>query len=275
MEAPGAQQPTDDDGRAGGVSQDLLVADAGPHERNPLHIALARGHDVIDPADWAGHVPQTTGVTPRVRFGSRWVSILWAIPISVVLLLILIAVAKGLRDTAGVASFIRRYPGTMLTPRPTSVGIPWWARWQHFFNLFFMMFIIRSGLQILADHPRLYFDRNSTPGRDWFRFQKPVPADRVWTAKEDSVRLPGWLGIPGLRHSIGLARWWHFVFDLLWLVNGVVFYVLVFAGGHWRRIIPTSWSVFPNALSVAIQYLSLNWPQDHGRVAYNGLQLIA
>ena len=22
--------------------------------------------------------------------------------------------------------------------------------------------------------------------------------------------LPGWLGIPGIRHSIGLARWWHF-----------------------------------------------------------------
>jgi hypothetical protein len=26
---------------------------------------------------------------------------------------------------------------------------------QHFFNLFFMIFIIRSGVQILSDHPRL------------------------------------------------------------------------------------------------------------------------
>jgi len=29
-----------------------------------------------------------------------------------------------------------------------------WARWQHFFNLFFLPFVLRSGLQILADHSR-------------------------------------------------------------------------------------------------------------------------
>lgn len=202
-------------------------------------------------------------------------SLLWALPIAVIALLILIAVAKRLRETTGVQSFIDRYPGTIAPPKPTSVGIPWWARAEHFFNLFFMMFIIRSGLQILADHPRLYFDRNCTPGRDWFRFQNPVPRDRVWTAKEDSVRLPGWLGIPGLRHSIGLARWWHFGFDLLWLANGVIFYILVFATGHWQRIVPTSWDVFPNALSTLIQYLSLDWPKDQGWIAYNGLQLLA
>jgi hypothetical protein len=48
-----------------------------------------------------------------------------------------------------------------------------------------------------------------------------VPADRIWTAKDDAVTLPGWLGIPGLRHSIGLAHWWHFTVNLLWTVNGV------------------------------------------------------
>ncbi|MBV9915036.1 MAG: cytochrome b/b6 domain-containing protein [Solirubrobacterales bacterium] len=265
-----ADPPPGDDG-----AHALLTADSGLHERDPLHIALEHGEDVIDPNQWAGRVPQTAGVTPRIRFGSRWVSLLWALPIAVITFLILIAVAKRLRETAGVQSFIDSYPGTIAAPRPTQIGIPWWARTEHFFNLFFMLFIIRSGLQILADHPRLYFDRNCTPGRDWFRFQKPVPRDRVWTAKEDSVRLPGWLGIPGLRHSIGLARWWHFAFDLLWLANGVIFYILVFATGHWRRIVPASWDVFPNALSTMIQYLSLDWPKDQGWIAYNGLQLLA
>jgi len=28
--------------------------------------------------------------------------------------------------------------------------------------------------------------------------------------EDDSVTLPGWLGIPGIRHSIRLARWRHF-----------------------------------------------------------------
>lgn len=102
-----------------------------------------------------------------------------------------------------------------------------------------MMFIIRAGLQILADHPRLYLNAGSQAGHQWLRLRGPVPTDRrdcndadaVWTAKEDSVTLPKHLGLPGFRHSIGLARWWYFSFDLLWLINGVVFYVLLFSTG--------------------------------------------
>ncbi len=260
--------------RAGSDQETLLAADAGPHERDAAQLTRDAGAETIDPKTWGGGIPQTYGIAPRVRLGARWVNVLWALPISVVALLILVAAAKGLRETASVQMFIHRYPGALLA-HPQAIGIPWWARWQHFFNLFFLMFIIRAGLQILADHPRLYFDRNCTPGRDWFRFQKPVPPDRVWTAKEDSVRLAGWFGLPGLRHSIGLARWWHFVFDLLWLVNGVLFYVLIFTSGHWQRLVPMSWDVFPSAASVALQYLSLDWPQNHGWLAYNGLQLLA
>ena len=253
----------------------VVAHDVAPHAVDPLHSALRRGRDAIDPQDWAGQIPQDRGIAPRVRIGSRWFNVLWALPAAIAILLVSVAAAKGLRSTAWGQSFVRHHPGAVLTPRPSAIGIPWWARWEHFFNLFFLLFIIRAGLQILADHPRLYFDRNSTPGREWFRFQRPVPTDRVWTAKEDSVGLPGWAGIPGLRHSIGLARWWHFAFDLLWLVNGVIFYILVFSTGHWRRIVPTSWNVFPNAASTALQYLSLNWPQNHSWLAYNGLQLIA
>jgi len=33
------------------------------------------------------------------------------------------------------------------------------------------------------------------------------------------------------------------------LLNGLVFYVLLFATPHWRRLVPTSWDVFPNAVS--------------------------
>jgi hypothetical protein len=154
-------------------------------------------------------------------------------------------------------------------------GIPAWVGWQHFFNLFLLTFIIRSGVQIMTDHPRLYWTRHSTPGRDWFRFQHAVPDDPLWTAKQDSVSLPGQVGLPGLRHSIGPARWWHLGVDVLWLTNGAVFYVLIFATGHWQRLVPTSWDTIPNAASVAIQYLSLHWPTDDGWAAYNSLQLFA
>jgi thiosulfate reductase cytochrome b subunit len=147
--------------------------------------------------------------------------------------------------------------------------------WQHFFNLFLMTFIVRSGVQILTDHPRLYWTRHSTPGKEWFRIQRPVPSDPLWTAKQDSIALPGQVGLPGLRHSIGLARWWHLGVDTLWLANGLVFYVLMFSTGHWRRLVPTSWDVVPNAISVMIQYGSLDWPTENGWWAYNSLQLLA
>ena len=238
---------------------------------------LTRGEDVVDPHTWAGSVPAATGIAPRVRIGrSRWFNLLWLLPIGFVVLIVAVAAAKGLRGMPSVQRFIERYPGTIESARPVQhAGLPLWVGAQHFLNLFVMIFIIRSGVQILSDHPRLYWTRHSTPGKAWFRIQKPVPADPLWTAKQDSISLPGQIGLPGLRHSIGLARWWHLGVDTLWLLNGLVFYVLLFATGQWRRLVPTNWEVFPNAVSVAIQYLSLNWPTETGWVAYNSLQLIA
>ncbi len=226
--------------------------------------------------DWAGGVPPQFGVAPRIRVGrTKWFNLLWLIPICVVLFIIAIAVAKGLRETAGVQAFIRQYPGLSELPAGTPVGFPVWLEWQHFLNLFFMLFIIGSGITILADHPRLYWTRNSTPGKDWFRIQKPVPTSALYTAKEDSITLPNGVGLPGRRHSIGLARWWHLGIDTLWLVNGIVFYILIFTTGQWLRLVPRHWDVIPNAISVAIQYLSLDWPLESGWTNYNGLQLIA
>ena len=37
---------------------------------------------------------------------------------------------------------------------------------------------------------------------------------------------------------------------------------------------PTSWDIIPNALSAGLQYLSLNWPTEHGWVNYNALQVL-
>jgi len=234
--------------------------------------------------DWAGGIDQERAEVPSVRVGRRWFSLLWLVPITVAGLLVTIAAAQQLRQYGWMKSFIADYPGTSSSFAPeVDGGFPWWLRWQHFFNLVFMMFIIRAGLQILADHPRLYLDAGSRPGSEWLRMRGPVPADRqdrtdaqhVWTAKDDSVALPKWLGLPGFRHSIGLARWWHFSFDLLWLINGVIFFTLLFATGQWERVVPRSLDVLPNAASSAVQYASLDFPNNAGFLHYNGLQVIA
>ncbi|MGH3960228.1 molybdopterin-dependent oxidoreductase [Mycobacterium sp.] len=238
----------------------------------------------INLADWAGGIPQEKARVPDVRIGQRRVSTLWLLPIGIAGLLVLVALAQQLRRYGWVQSFIETYPGTSTTYAPAVTGgFPAWTRWQHLFNIVFMMFLMRAGIQILADHPRLYLNSGCRPGTEWFKMRDPIPADRmdqndaarVWTAKDDSVALPKWLGIPGFRHSIGLARWWHFSFDLLWLVNGLVFYVLIFSTGEWRRLVPRSWDVFPNALSTGIQYASLDFPANEGFTNYNGMQIIA
>ncbi len=216
-------------------------------------------------------------MAPRLRLGrGRWFNLLWLLPLGLLALVVAVAAAKGLRTEPAVQQFIRTFPGTAAVSRSVAgLGFPWWLRWQHFLNALFMVFIVRAGWQIVADHPRLYWTRHSTPGREWLRFQKPVPEDPLWTAKQDSIALPRHVGLPGLRHSIGLARWWHLSFDMLWLLNGALFYGLISATGQWQRIVPTSWQVFPQAASALLQYLSLQWPANHGWVAYNGLQLLA
>jgi DMSO/TMAO reductase YedYZ molybdopterin-dependent catalytic subunit/thiosulfate reductase cytochrome b subunit len=238
----------------------------------------------VDLADWAGSIPQEKARVPTVRIGRRWYSTLWLIPIGVAGLLVLVALAQQLRHYGWMQSFIDTYPGTSTTFAPAvTTGVPAWTRLQHLFNIVFMMFLMRAGVQILADHPRLYLNSGCRPGTAWFRMRDPIPPDRmdqddaahIWTAKDDSVALPRWLGLPGIRHSIGLARWWHFSFDLLWLLNGLVFYVLLFTTGEWRRLIPRSWQVFPNALSTGVQYASLDFPANEGFTNYNGMQITA
>jgi DMSO/TMAO reductase YedYZ molybdopterin-dependent catalytic subunit len=56
---------------------------------------------------------------------------------------------------------------------------------------------------------------------------------------------------------------------------GIVFFVLLFATDQWQRLVPVSWSIFPHALSTAIQYASLDFPAPSGWHQYNALQMIA
>jgi len=250
---------------------------------DPLEAELSAAGDRIVAAEWSRRIPPVMARVPQVRIGRRWFSILWLLPIGVAGLIIGIAVCQQLRTYPAVQSWIASHPGTGDFQPPVTTGFPLWLRILHFLNLLFMLLIIRAGIQILADHPRLQTDAGSRPGKEWLRLRGPVPPDRMgqepperaWTAKDDAVTLPGWIGIPGIRHSIGLARWWHFSADLLWILTGVAFYVLLFTTGQWARLVPVNPSVFTNAVSTAIQYGSLHFPANKGWTQYNGLQILA
>jgi hypothetical protein len=120
-------------------------------------------------------------------------------------------------------------------------GFPLWVRYCHFFNFFFVMLLIRSGLSILMDHPRLYFNDNCTPGSEWIRSTPiEVPRDRLWTAKDDARYISPVAGTPGYRHTIGVARIWHFIIVHGFITTGIIFAVMLFLTDQWKRLVPTS-----------------------------------
>src|SRR5579872_524223 len=156
-------------------------------------------------------------------------------------------------------------------------GFPAWLRVTHYLTFLFMILLIRSGLQILMDHPRLYWNVHSTPGTEWLRLTPVgVPKDRVWTAKDDARHLSPWIGLPGYRHTVGMARHWHFLSAMFWVGNGVIFVVLLFGTGQWKRLVPTSWQIVPDAWAVFVHYATLHMPSEpDGFYRYNALQQLA
>jgi DMSO/TMAO reductase YedYZ molybdopterin-dependent catalytic subunit/thiosulfate reductase cytochrome b subunit len=156
-------------------------------------------------------------------------------------------------------------------------GFPAWLRITHYVNFFLLILLVRSGLQILMDHPRLYWNVHCTPGSDWLRLTPiDVPTDRVWTANDDNRHLSPWIGLPGYRHTVGMARHWHFFSVLFWVGNGLIFTVLLFGTGQWRRLVPASWSVVPDAWAIFVHYATFHLPPEpNGFYHYNALQQLS
>ena len=159
----------------------------------------------------------------------------------------------------------------------TPFGFPAWLRVTHYVNFLFVILLIRSGLQILVEHPRLYWNVHCTPNTEWLRLTPiEVPTDRVWTAKDDARHLSPWIGLPGYRHTVGIARHWHFLSVLFWVGNGLIFVVLLFGTGQWRRLVPTSWSIVPDAWAVFVHYATFHLPPEpDGFYHYNALQQLS
>ena len=145
---------------------DSVKIERRPHD--PIASTLSAADDRIIMSEW---LPPQEGIVPRIRIGRRWINILWALPIGAAALVLVIALAQSLRELQSVQAFIKEYPGIAQSAPSVDSGFPWWLQLQHFLNMLFMMFIIRAGIQILADHPRLYWTRDCTPGTEWFRFQ--------------------------------------------------------------------------------------------------------
>lgn len=155
-------------------------------------------------------------------------------------------------------------------------GSSHWLTLTHFFNFLFLTLLVRSGIQILSNHPRLYWNDNCTPGSEWIKFtKKQVPLDRIYTSTDDAVHFPSWMSLPGGKRTLGLARHWHFLCATLWMINGFIYVALLFFTDSWRRLIPTSWDIFSKAFKTLITYLSFHLPPAVDFHPYDPLQQLS
>lgn len=160
---------------------------------------------------------------------------------------------------------------------PSPHGFPAWLRLTHYVNFFFLMLLVRSGLSILMDHPRLYWNRHCTPNSEWIRLTPiAVPMDRLWTAKDDARYISPWLALPGYRHTVGMARAWHFLSVYGFLFNGFIFIACLFLTDQWKRLVPTSWGIVPAAWTSFVHYATFHLPAEpNGFYQFNPLQQLS
>lgn len=165
----------------------------------------------------------------------------------------------------------------LTVPETGPKGFPMWVILCHWANFFLLFILLRSGLSILMDHPRLYWNNGCTPGSEWARFTPlKVPRDRLWTAKDDARYISPVIGLPGYRHTVGIARGWHFIHVPFFVLNGIVFVVLLLWGNQWQRIVPTSWQIIPDAWAVFVHYATFNMPAEpNGFYYFNALQQVS
>jgi DMSO/TMAO reductase YedYZ molybdopterin-dependent catalytic subunit/thiosulfate reductase cytochrome b subunit len=191
-------------------------------------------------------------------------------------ILIPIAAAWGQYLAFGLPTDPSAYFPPISPLQPT--GFPPWLRITHWVNFLFLTLLIRSGLSVLFDHPRLYFNNGCTPDSEWIRFTpfkipKSKQKAKTWTAKDDARYLSPIIGLPGFKHTIGLARIWHFLTVVFFVLNGAAFIALLFFTNQWLRIVPTSWQIFPDAWNVFVHYATIHFPiEPNGFFHYNALQ---
>lgn len=160
------------------------------------------------------------------------------------------------------------------------LGFPLGIRLTHWFNFLFLTMLARSGLAILAAHPKLYWNIHAWPTSEWLRLtRKKMPQDRMWCSTDEEQPWPGWLALPG-GQGLGFGRYWHFLNAFCWIIVGIFYVAVLFLSPQWQRLVPTSWDIFPCAWRAMIAYLTFQTPEptnplysiDPGRLPFNALQ---
>ena len=168
------------------------------------------------------------------------------------------------------------------------------TRITHWLNVLALTLLLMSGLQIFNAHPALYWGQKSTFDSPWLAMKKeevagiPRGITTVGGLRFDTTGLFGWSGKEGMREQRGFPAWatvpsyrsltdgrrWHFFFAWIFVLNGLVYWLVGLIGGHIRKdLLPTRDQLQPrHILHEIVTHAKLQFPKGEEARRYNVIQ---
>ena len=168
------------------------------------------------------------------------------------------------------------------------------TRITHWINVLALILLLMSGLNIFGAHPALYWGQKSTFAHPWISITAEskgtamVGVTQIGSARfnttgvlgysgkagaEDAVAFPAWATVPSQR-DLADSRHWHFFFAWLFVLNGLVYWLVGLGGGHIvKDLVPNRRDLAPrNVWHEIVTHAKLTFPKGEEARHYNVLQ---
>lgn len=168
------------------------------------------------------------------------------------------------------------------------------TRITHWINVLALTLLLMSGLNIFGAHPALYWGQKSTFARPWvsigaeMRGNDMVGVTQIGSARFNTTGVLGYSGKPGSREPVAFPSWatvpserdladsrhWHFFFAWLFVLNGLVYWLVGLGRGHIvKDLAPTKADLKPkNLWHEIVTHAQLKFPKGEEARHYNVLQ---
>jgi thiosulfate reductase cytochrome b subunit len=168
------------------------------------------------------------------------------------------------------------------------------TRVTHWINVVALTLLLMSGLNIFGAHPALYWGQKATFAHPWLSIGAEEHGDRmvgvtqIGSAKFDTTGVLGYSGKVGSREPVAFPSWatvpserdladsrrWHFFFAWLFVLNGLVYWLVGLGGGHIvKDLVPNGRDVAPkNVWHEIVTHAKLKFPKGEEARHYNVLQ---
>src|SRR5438105_1525189 len=109
-----------------------------------------------------------------------------------------------------------------------------------------------------SENRRLYIQ---VRGERRIGYVRGTPPDSS-TFMDEAEHINSFVALPGGHHNLGASRNWHFLIVPVWILNGLSYVILLGVTGQWRRLLPTSWTIIPQAWESLLTFARFQIPPD-------------